>query len=140
MLIETPEKTIKHSRSMDEGKEGLHLIFGLRRRIARSLLENIDKQITQEHLKEAVEFLSEVTEMDIEVSFVEKLLILYPPARIAIGVAEGVHGDSEAREELLFAFTHFVLGCTWPTYGDKINPEEFLALLQKQYSLLLKEV
>lgn len=140
MLIESPTKTIQLSHSLDEGPEGMHLIFALRRRMALSLLENIDAEITQEHLKEAVEFLSDITEMDIEVSFVEKLLALYPPTRIAIATADGVRGDSEARDQLSFAFSHLILGCPWPTYGDKIDPEEFLSLLQKQYSLLLKEV
>lgn len=131
---------MKLARSLDEGIEGLHIVFAMRRKTALSLLENIDQQITQEHLKEAVEYLSEITEIDIEVSVIEKLLTLYPTARIAIAQGDGVHCDSDAQDELLFAFSHFLLGCPWPIYGDQIDMAEFLALLQRQYTLLLKEI
>jgi hypothetical protein len=131
---------MKLAHSLDEGVEGLHVVFGMHRQRALSLLENINQQITQEHLKEAVEFLSEISEIDIEVSFVEKLLALYPAARINIALVDGVHGDSEARDELSFAFSHFILGCPWPMCGDQIDMVEFIALLQRQYTLLLKEI
>lgn len=58
------------------------------------------------------------------------MLTLYPSVRI--NAALGGVSDAEVREALSFAISHFVLGCSWPTCGDKVDAEEFVGILQKR--------
>lgn len=124
----------------DEQLEGLHYLFGMHRQLMRNYQAHLDTPIPLECIAEARDLLSEQIDKEVESGFVISLLEMYPLTRAEVVRAGSVEGDTQARESVLDAFSNFLLGCPWPTYGDKVNDGDFQALLSKQYELFLKGV
>lgn len=79
----------------------------------------------------ATEFVQANIGWDITQDQVEAILALYPHARIEIAVTGGLN-DTDVRDCVLNAFSHFFIGCDWPTFGDKVDLTVFLNALHKQ--------
>lgn len=83
------------------------------------------------HALHAAEFMSAQAGFEISPEQAEGILTLYPHARIKMVQYEGLD-TTEVRDLVSDALAHFFLGCTWPTYGDKINAEVFCKALYRQ--------
>lgn len=128
---------LKIAERSDEQVEGLHYIFAMRRNIARAAIASLNTTVSDESFAETQELMAELLENEVSADFVFHILALYPYARISL-IEGGM--DTQARESLASALSHFLLGCEWPTYGDNVNIEAFTLLLQKQYQLYLNQL
>ena len=135
MKTDKPQNTLRVARMKDDQVNGLHYLFHMRREGIRQYLENAQAQPSAELVQEASLTLSECTGFAVAPEFVGQLLSMYPPVRIKLALV-GAADDSEVRDVLLDGMCHFLLGCTWPTYGDEVDVDEFSALVQRQYFLL----
>jgi hypothetical protein len=61
----------------------------------------------------------------------QSILSLYPRDRILVTMV-GNTINSDAKEAMLNVLSHFFLGCKWPDYGDSVDMERFISLLQHQ--------
>jgi hypothetical protein len=77
------------------------------------------------------EFMQASLGWDITQEQVTAILELYPSARIEVALTGGLN-DTDVRDCVLNSFSHFFLGCEWPTFGDKIDLTVFLTALHKQ--------
>ena len=135
MKTDHPQNTLRLSRLKEDQVSGLHYLFHMRREGIRQYLANASIEPSEELVQEAAQVLSECVDFLVPVEFVRQLLSMYPPVRINLAMV-GSAQDSEVRDRLVDAMSHFLLGCTWPTYGDQVDAEEFSALLKRQYFLL----
>ena len=79
----------------------------------------------------AADFMSGITELQLGIQETRAILDLYPHVRIDLATC-GDCTDSGVRKGLSFTAAHFFAGCAWPTYGDKVDINAFVALLQDQ--------
>lgn len=135
MKTDHPANTLRLARLEGDQVNGLHYLFQMRREGIRQYLANVAIEPSDQLVEEASQVLSESVGFDISVDAVRQLLAMYPPVRIQLALA-GSAGDSDVSDMLLDATSHFLLGCHWPTYGDKVDTDEFCALLKRQYFLL----
>lgn len=125
MYIAKPDVIMKWAKSTEES-----YILNIRTNISGHLYKNRFALPTDRQYVEAADFIEEISGIRLDEEQIKGLLTLYPSARINMAL-DGV-SDTEVREALSFAISHFVLGCTWPTYGDKVDVQEFVEILQKQ--------
>ena len=132
MFIDKPQNTMKLAH-MAEGitDDGRHYLLRMRQDSALFFYENRDAAPSEANYIATAEFLSEITGLRIDAKQAQAILSLYPQVRIKIAVYDGI-SDTDVRDGLSFAAAHFFLGCEWPTYGDKVNMDEFTSLLQMQ--------
>jgi hypothetical protein len=109
-------------------------LLEMRINISGSLYENRFASPTERQYVDVAEFIEEISGLRLDGEQTRGLLALYPPARIKVAL-DGV-GDTDSRYVLSFAISHFVLGCAWPTYGDGLDVEEFVKVLQQQAAKL----
>ena len=107
----------------------------MQRDSAKSYWENADLQPTDAAYGEASEYLTEITEVSFDANSTKRLLSLYPLARIGVANANGT-GPTHVRDNLSFAAANFFLGSRWPTFGDKIDVDRFVAILQAEAEAL----
>jgi len=131
MFIATPQTALKFAQS-NEGRleDGLHYWFRMQRDGVNALLQHRDAIPSEVQMASASEFLTEITGLVWSADQISNLLCLYPRARIMIA-----SGD-DANDELSFAAAHFFLGTSWPTFGDKVDVDAFVAVLQQQALLM----
>lgn len=125
-------KAVMGFANQEEGRlaDGLHYFFKMQRDSVQELLQHRDAQPTREQLASATEFLDEITSLTWTANQLTDLLCLYPRARIKL--AAGL----DAEEELAFSAAHFFLSTAWNTYGDNIESDAFVNLIQKQALLM----
>lgn len=114
----------------DELVDGLHYWFAMLRDSNALLIEHINVQPSERQLENAVAYLEELTDLAWTTSQVTMLISLYPRARITLA------GSGTAHEDLAFAAAHFFLNTSWPTYGDEVDVNAFVELLQRQAILM----
>lgn len=73
----------------------------------------------------------EEAKLELKASQVETILSLYPRDRILLTLV-GNTINPDVREAMLDVLAHFFLGCKWPDYGDNVDKERFISLLQHQ--------
>jgi hypothetical protein len=78
-------------------------------------------------------FWNKEAKLDFKASQVEMILSLYPRERILFTLC-GNTINPDVAEELLSVLSHFFLGCKWPGYGDSVDMERFVSLLQHQFN------
>lgn len=88
-----------------------------------------------EYIK-ATESINEMTGLVFNVEQIKDLLSLYPHSRISLAI----NGTSGCPDDLSFAISHFLLGCAWPTYGDNIDINKFVLLLQSQAKKVFPDI
>lgn len=132
MFIDTPHNTLKIA-SLEDGitDDGRHYLLRMRQDDSTFFLQNRNVMPSLQNYTDAASFLSEITGLKFDADSASAILSLYPQVRIKLAKHNGI-GNTDVRHELSFAASHFFLGCTWPTYGDKVNIDAFVALLQAQ--------
>lgn len=128
MILMTPAETIR----MDSDR--VNPLAGLLASSARFYMENRHANPTDDDYNDAAKALSEACEFkfsEFKFSAIEAkaLLDLYPHARIKLALYGT--SDTEARGHMLGCASNHFLSCDWPTYGDKIDLNDFLKALKK---------
>ena len=94
------------------------------------LLTNHEAQPNEVQLACASEHLEEITGLIWPIDKVSEVLSLYPAQRINLALSGVDNAD------LSFAAANFFLGTTWPTYGDEVDVDRFVEVLQQQAQLM----
>lgn len=136
MFIDKPENTIRLG-ARDDGitDDGTHYLLRMRRDSSMFYLNNRAAMPTAQNIAEVAKHFAEISGVEFSPEQAEAILSLYPQVRIKVANYDGIE-DTDVRDGLSFAMAHFFLGCTWPTFGDKVDLELFVALLQKQAGLM----
>jgi hypothetical protein len=125
MYIYKPDMVMDWAKSPDK-----NYLLNMRIGLSEHLYENRFATPSDSEYSDAAEFIEDISGLHVDAERIRGILALYPSTRIKIAMY-GV-GDTDIRGDLAFAISHFILGCGWPTYGDKVEIEEFVAVLQKQ--------
>lgn len=135
MFIDTPQRTLIIA-AKDDGitDDGTHYVLRMRRDSSLFMFENRDAIPSEAAYAAVAKQLTWQTDVSISPDQAKAILSLYPQARIKVAMY-GI-GDTDVREALSFAIAHFFLGCSWPTYGDEVDLESFIATMRKQASLM----
>lgn len=104
--------------------------------------KNKYKEIKESTYKEALEYVKSITRISLTKEQLIDLLFFFPFYRIKLAVY-GVE-DTEVKSYLLNMVSSFFIGVQWPTYGDKVDMDDFMALLHKRaiemkYEIVKKE-
>lgn len=136
MVITQPQDALSLSSKLDGiTDDGTHFLLRMKRDASKFFFDNRHAYPTPENYAAVAQHWLETTDIQFSPEQAEAILALYPQARIKVAVYGGI-ADTDVRDELGFAISHFFLGCTWPTFGDKIDIDEFVSLLKKQASLM----
>lgn len=136
MFINEPKNILRLADSADGlTDDGTHYIFRMQRDAAKSYWDNIDLQPSDAAYIEAAEYLTEITEVRLDESATKRILSLYPHVRIQLAEANGTC-STHVRDGLSFVVAHFFLGSRWPNFGDKVDVERFVAILQSEAEAL----
>lgn len=111
--------------------EGRNIVFHMQKQAMEFYIKNKDAQPTEEHFRQVIEFYSDTTGILFNIDEIKAILSLYPHVRIKLAVYEGTF-DTDVRDMLSSAITHFFLKCEWPTYGDNVDIDKFIEILQEQ--------
>lgn len=108
-------------------------LFNSRVNTAQFYLENVNLSPTIHQVYEVAHIIKIVTGIDCDSLLATTILTLYPTAKIQVAV----YGtESDAKDEILWAVSHFFLGCPWPSFEDKVELRDFIYLLQQQAKTL----
>lgn len=114
--------------ALDENNK---LLLKMHANRSQHLYNNCLAAMTDRLYLNVTEFMQSNLGWDISQEQVTAILELYPHARIEVAVTGGVN-DTDVRDQVLCAFSHFFLGCDWPTFGDNVDLTVFLQALHKQ--------
>jgi len=121
---------------MNAAKESIALdgsLFSSKTNTAQFYLENVNLSPSSHQVYEVAHIIKIVTGIDCNTTLAKTILTLYPTAKIQVAV----YGtESEAKDEILWAVSHFFLGCPWPTCEDSVELTEFILLIQQQAKAL----
>lgn len=95
-----------------------------------SNLANADAGLSDPELVEACEYARDVCGVDFTSAQLAAILELYPVERADL--ARHTLRDTLARESFVSVIAHFLVGASWPAYGDNVDLTEFQALLEHQ--------
>lgn len=136
MFINDPKNILRLADSEDGlTDDGTHYLFRMHRDVAKTYWESIDLEPSDEAYAEASNFIAEITELDFSVEATKKLLALYPQTRIKLADSNGT-SPTHVRDDLTFAVANFFLGSRWPTFGDNIDVDRFVEILQQEAKAL----
>lgn len=120
------------NKVMAAAKENLAVeasLFSSRANMAQFYLDNVNLSPTTHQVYEVAHIIKIVTGIDCDTVLARTILTLYPTAKIQVAV----YGtESDAKDEILWAVSHFFLGCPWPSDEDHVELTEFIVLLQQQ--------
>lgn len=105
--------------------------FKLHRNAAMFYLSNQDAKPSTENYQDAANYIKETTGVELSVEQAERILNLFPSARIKLAVYNGCR-DSEVRELVYEAACGFFAGSEAPYYGDEVKIDRFITHLQAQ--------
>jgi len=130
MLVDSTSKVMAAAKGniiLDES------LFSSRANTAQFYLDNVNLSPTTHQVYEVAHIIKIVTGIDCDTLLARIILTLYPTAKIQVAV----YGtESDAKDEILWAVSHFFLGCPWPTFEDNVELTEFVLLLQQQAKAL----
>lgn len=98
---------------------------------ARFHAAHIDARPTAKHYAEVISYYEEMADISFTPEQVRVIVEMSPSFRIKLAEYDGL-ADTEVADMALDALGSFLLHSTWPTYGDQVEPEGFLALIKKQ--------
>lgn len=91
---------------------------------------NKDKDIKEATYEDALEYIKSNTRVSLTKEQLIDLLFFFPFFRIKLAVY-GV-GDTEVKSYLLDMVSSFFIGVKWPTFGDDVDIDDFMALLHQR--------
>lgn len=134
MLVDSPSKIMSAAKEeIALNENGLHPLLTTRAGTTKFYIENVNLSPTTHQVYEVAHIIKIVTGIDCDSLLAKIILSLYPTAKIQVAV---FGTESDAKDEILWAVSHFFLGCPWPSFDDKVELLEFVSLLQKQAKAL----
>lgn len=127
MFIVAPQDRLNLANSSNEYILNMHLDS------SKFYFENKDIALTTEQLNDAVEMVNSETNLGLSHEHMKAIFDIYPRSRIQFAIYKDTEG-------LFFAISHFFLGCSWPTYGDKVDIDAFYSLLNSQAKSFFAEL
>lgn len=112
-------------------KDGVE--YGLAQRHKESVIfyqENKDKQIKEEDYKNALISIESYIDISLTEDQLINILSFFPFVRVRMAVY-GVEGQGNA-EDLCDMISSFLMGVQWPTFGDDVDIDDFMALLHQR--------
>ncbi|MBD8088968.1 hypothetical protein IFT48_03165 [Pseudomonas fluorescens] len=132
MFIDNPANTIKLAEGNEgRGPESTHYLLEMRQDTAKFYMNNVGAIPNAKNYEDARQYLTEFTGLEFTPEQTQSLLDLYPRVRIKLAVCDGI-SDTDVRDDLSCAAAHLILGCSWPTYGEQVDMDEFMAMLLSQ--------
>ncbi len=130
MHVESPNQVMEAAK---ESPTVGATLFSSKANNAQFYLENVNLSPTTHQVYEVAHIIKIVTGIDCDTILAKTILSLYPTAKIQVAV----YGtESDAKDEILWAVSHFFLGCPWPSEEDHVELTDFIALLQEQAKAL----
>lgn len=130
-MVLTPDEIMQIAKSgAGTLVDGVPSVLFLQRNGARYYLDNSILEPSDNQIDAAISFYRSRLQWNLSRDECRALLVLNPKARIKLADYGDV--DSEVRELLADAVAQTLLGCSWPTYGDKLDVSVFTALLHSQ--------
>ena len=126
MFVDSAKNTMR----LAQDSENLFVI-NMRSKTTMEILNHRYMATPDEAYRDVAALWAEHAKVDLTIGQVEAILSLYPRERIAMVLANTV-SDTDIADQLMSVLAHFYLGCTWPTYGDNVDTDRFLSLLQHQ--------
>lgn len=132
MFIQSPQDAVTLAKIPYERMgDGMHLCFHMQRNAMMFYTKHRHALPTLDQYRQAASVMTELAEVTITPDQAEAILALYPQARIKLAVYGDLQ-DTDTREAVSFAVAHYFLGCTWPSFGDGVDIDQFMDLLTKQ--------
>lgn len=132
MFVDSAKNTMNILASEDGiDSDGTHYLINMRRDSTKFFTDNADAQPTNENMKDAAAFISEITELQVSSEQTKQILKLYPHVRIKLAIYNGI-SDTDVRDGLSGAAAHYILGCEWPTFGDDLDVCLFVEALKRE--------
>jgi Tfp pilus assembly ATPase PilU len=126
MFIDSAKNTLRLASDPDN-----LFIINMRSQATMEALNHRYMATPDEAYRDVAALWAEHAKVDLTVGQVEAILSLYPRERITMVLANTV-SDTDVADQLMSVLAHFYLGCSWPTYGDNVDSDRFLSLLQHQ--------
>ena len=112
-----------------EENEYTDLVLEIQVEKAKRMLKDWSIEPTIKQIELVREATIEYTGLDLTLDEMTAVINLYSTLKIEVA---GMKYYEEIDESLRFAISHFILGCPWPIYRDKVDMNEYLELLHKQ--------
>ena len=106
-------------------------ILQIQRNRMNAAISALRRPVPSKQLHEAAAYAEEISGIAFTPEEMTTLLDLFPIERGVIAT-DGVHAGTDTQETVSRILAAFFLGSTWPTYGDKVDINDFLRLLQTQ--------
>ena len=136
MFIDSPSNVLRIAADQHGvTDDGTHYLLRMRRDASAFFLAQRDAQPSEDNYAAVAAFMSEITGLVIDAVCAKQLLSLYPQTRINVAEFGGI-AATDVRDGLSFVAAHFFLGCSWPTFGDSVDIDAFVGLLQRQAVLM----
>lgn len=130
MFIGDPKHMVESDKSYRSGKsDTANYILKNMVQGAKFFRENYQSKPNDIEYAKVARYVEETLNVSFAIADAKMLLEIYPRARIK--VAKFGIEDTDVREEISFAISHFFLGCDWPG-SDDVDHEEFCNLLTRQ--------
>ena len=112
-------------------------VLTIKANIAKMIIKNQHLPIPEDQLSLSQKLLEHETGIVFTNKEVRDIICSYPYCRASI-IEYGLM-DTEAKSTLVSALSLLVLGCEWPNYGDKINLEEFVKVLNTKTKIIFNK-
>ncbi len=127
-MFALPAKSIL---SILEGSEPAKLSVQIHNQSRDFYVKNRNAIPKRDHILEALEVIAENLEIKLFAEELEKILVLFPAARIKLAVYEGC-SDTEVQDLILESVFIYITGCKLPQNKDKVDSTRALAYLRSQ--------
>jgi len=121
--------SVKNVMRASEENDHMELVLKIQVEKAKRLLQDWSVEPTIKQIELVREATIEYTDLDLNLEEMTAIINLYPSLKIEVA---GMRNYEEIKESLCFAISHLILGCPWPTHGDKVDMKEYLVLLHVQ--------
>ncbi len=117
--------------------EVMETIFKINKNIAQMVLKHQHSPIPEDQLLLSKELFKSEIGIEFSIKEVRDIICSSPYCRASV-IMFGVE-DTEARGSLFNALSLLILNCSWPDYGDKVNIDKFIEVLNKQIKIVFNK-
>lgn len=114
-----------------EGNEFSKLSVEMHKKAREFYVKNLNAIPKRKYILEALEVIAETLAIRLSAEELEKILVLFPVARIKLAVYQGC-SDTEVKDLVLEAVFVFITGCELPCFKDDVDSTSALAYLHSQ--------
>lgn len=118
--------------------ESSEMILKMQKNIAKFIIQYQNYDLTPKEVEEAQILYEDLLEMKLTPEQVQ--IIVNSSGYAKANLVAYTMNDTEARGSLLNALCKLVLGCSYPTYGDNVDIDDFISVLKRETSALFLEI